>query len=101
MLAYKQTAAALAVLALAAGGPKSALANGAVKTATATTAQAFATRAYWTPERLGSATPLDMTAAIAFRPSSGSGDSLQAIVGIRSVYGPDYDRSGRPADHPV
>jgi hypothetical protein len=74
MLGYKQMAgaAALAILAFGAGGPKSALAaNGAVLTATATPAQAAATLAYWTPERLAAARPVHVTAARTFTPSTG------------------------------
>lgn len=75
MQGYKKTAAALAILAFAAGGSKSALANGAALSATATPAQAVATLAYWTPERLAAAQPKDMTAAITFSPSSASAPS--------------------------
>ena len=71
--------AGLAILAYGAYGaaePKAALAaDGAVLSTAATTAQAAATRAYWTPERLASAQPKDMTASIAFSPSSGSAPS--------------------------
>jgi hypothetical protein len=70
MLSHKQTAAALAILAFAAGGPKSALANGAVLGSAVTAAQAFATRAYWTPERLAAAQPKDMATAAEFSPSA-------------------------------
>src|SRR6516165_10614511 len=73
MLGYKQmagAAAALAILAFGAGGPKSALAAGAVLTATATPAQAAATLAYWTPERLA-AHPVIGTTARTFTPSTG------------------------------
>jgi hypothetical protein len=65
-------AAGLAILAYGAAEPKAALAaNGAVFTAAATTAQAVATRAYWTPERLASAKPLYMTTAKTLSPASG------------------------------
>jgi hypothetical protein len=69
-------AAGLAILAYGAAEPKAALAaNGAVLTAAATTAQAVATRAYWTPERLAAAQPLDMRTARTFSPSSGPAPS--------------------------
>ena len=71
MRGYKQMAAAAAVLAFAAaGGPKSALANGAVLSPAATAAQALATRAYWTAERLAAAQPKDMVTAAEFSPSA-------------------------------
>jgi hypothetical protein len=61
----------LAILANGAAGPKTALAaDGAVSTA-ATAAQAAATRAYWTAERLTSAKPLYMTTAKTLNPASG------------------------------
>jgi V8-like Glu-specific endopeptidase len=61
----------LAILANGAAGPKTALAaDGAVSTA-ATAAQAAATRAYWTAERLTSAKPLYMTTAKTLSPASG------------------------------
>jgi hypothetical protein len=76
MLGYKQTATVLAILAFAAGCPKSVMAfDGAVKTNTAAAAQAVATQAYWTPERLAAAQPKEMTAAITFSPSSGAASS--------------------------
>jgi hypothetical protein len=75
-------AAGLAILAYGAAEPKAALAaNGAVFTAAATTAQAVATRAYWTPERLASAKPLYMTTAKTLSPASG----LAAAMGPTTV----------------
>jgi len=65
-------AAALAILAFGAAEPKSALANGAVLN-TATTAQAAATLAYWTPRRLASAIPKHITTARTLSPASGVG----------------------------
>ena len=82
MLGYKQmagAAAALAILASGAGGPKSALAAGAVlnanatASATATAAQAAATLAYWTPERLATAQPKIAKAVRTFTLSTGVG----------------------------
>jgi len=75
-------AAGLAILAYGAAEPKAALAaNGAVFTAAATTAQAVATRAYWTPQRLASAKPLYMTTAKTLSPASG----LAAAMGPTTV----------------
>jgi len=65
-------AAALAILAFGAAEPKSALANGAALN-TATTAQAAATLAYWTPRRLASAIPKHITTARTLSPASGVG----------------------------
>jgi V8-like Glu-specific endopeptidase len=101
MLDYKQmagAAAALAILAFGAGGPKSALAaNGAAltATATATSAQAAATLAYWTPERLATAQPVkNVTTARTFTPSTGVGvptGPTELVLGAPPSV--DYDSS--------
>jgi hypothetical protein len=65
--------AGLAMLAYGAYGaiePTSALANGAVLSPAATAAQALATRAYWTEERLAAAQPKEMITAAEFSPSA-------------------------------
>ena len=79
--AARGAAAALAILAYGGAGPKAALAaDGAVLTAPANRADA-ALRAYWTPERLASAQPLDVVTANTFEP----GDAVAPAAGPTSV----------------
>ena len=79
--AARGAAAALAILAYGGAGPKAALAaDGAVLTAPANRADA-ALRAYWTPERLASAQPLDVVTANTFE----SGDAVAPPMGPTDV----------------